>query len=62
VIFAALTQDSFALLLEATDEKKVLVKMTLGQSLLLGGMSAMIGATTVFPIDKVKTIMQSTKR
>ena len=34
-------------------------KMKLYQSMLLGGASATVGATTVFPIDKIKTRMQS---
>ena len=34
-------------------------KMQLYQSMLLGGASAMVGATTVFPLDKIKTRMQS---
>lgn len=57
----ALDKESFLAFLEATDETKPLLKMSLAQSLSLGGASAMIGASVVFPIDKVKTLMQSTK-
>ena len=34
-------------------------QMALWQSMILGGVSAMCGATTVFPLDKVKTRIQS---
>lgn len=54
-----LDQNSLLVFLQATDEQQAKVPMTLPQSMLLGGISAMIGATVVFPLDKIKTLLVS---
>jgi Ca2+-binding EF-hand superfamily protein len=51
---SVLDQESFITFAAAVDENNARVPMTLSQSMVLGGVSAMIGASCVFPIDKVK--------